>query len=43
MIAVFVTLLGFNAYFMLTTGKNPGFYEKKITESERSMLIAYYE
>ncbi len=42
MVAVFVTFLGLNAYFMLTTGKNPGFYKKKIKESERSMLMAHY-
>lgn len=39
MIAVFAVLLVLNAYFMLTTGKNPGFYDKKILESSKLLIM----
>jgi hypothetical protein len=41
MVGGFGMILAVNAYFMLTTGKRPGFYEKKVTEEERVMLVVY--
>lgn len=40
MIGVFGVLLVLNAYCMLTIGKNPGFYEKKVTKELKVNFMA---